>query len=98
MTAGDAWFSYRWWDENALPDLAFRRDMHTKCGYDPCELFAGDGPDRIDPNPHNVRASRGRLDNPGGTCLLAATCALPIGESMTRVTDLPRIITQLMFG
>lgn len=97
ISASDAWFSYRWWDDDA-PDLAFRRDMHTKCGYDPCELFAGEAPGRINPNALNVRASRGRLDNPGGECLLAATCPLPVGDGMVRVTDMPRIITQLMFG
>ncbi len=36
----DAWFSYYFWDHDALaPDYARTIDIHRKPGYDPCELF-----------------------------------------------------------
>ncbi|MEI6605502.1 MAG: nucleotide pyrophosphatase/phosphodiesterase family protein [Verrucomicrobiota bacterium] len=36
----DAWFSYYFWDDDALaPDYARTIDIHRKPGYDPCELF-----------------------------------------------------------
>jgi predicted AlkP superfamily pyrophosphatase or phosphodiesterase len=36
----DAWFTYYFWDDDALaPDYARTIDIHRKPGYDPCELF-----------------------------------------------------------
>lgn len=36
----DAWFTYYFWNDNALaPDYARTIDIHRKPGYDPCELF-----------------------------------------------------------
>lgn len=36
----DAWFTYYFWDQDALaPDYARTIDIHRKPGYDPCELF-----------------------------------------------------------
>ena len=99
LAAGDAWFSYRWWsDEAEAPDVAFRADVQGKCGYDPCELFPGSGPGRIDPDPARVRASRG-LVGPGaaGQCLLAATCGLPV-DATVKATDVPEIVRGVMFG
>lgn len=35
-----AWFTYYYWlDEAARPDFATTVDIHSKPGYDPCELF-----------------------------------------------------------
>ncbi len=35
-----AWFTYYYWlDERARPDFATTVDIHSKPGYDPCELF-----------------------------------------------------------
>ena len=35
----DAWFTYYFWDDDALaPDYARTVDIHRKPGYDPCEL------------------------------------------------------------
>jgi predicted AlkP superfamily pyrophosphatase or phosphodiesterase len=35
-----AWFTYYYWlDEGARPDFATTVDIHSKPGYDPCELF-----------------------------------------------------------
>ena len=36
----DRWFSYYWWlDDRVAPDYARTVDIHSKPGYDPCELF-----------------------------------------------------------
>ncbi|KAB2641622.1 MAG: alkaline phosphatase family protein [Verrucomicrobia bacterium] len=40
VAAPDAWFTYYFWDDDALaPDYARTIDIHRKPGYDPCELF-----------------------------------------------------------
>jgi predicted AlkP superfamily pyrophosphatase or phosphodiesterase len=40
ISTADAWFSYYFWEEDALaPDYARTIDIHRKPGYDPCELF-----------------------------------------------------------
>ena len=40
IAAPDAWFTYYFWDNDALaPDYARTVDIHRKPGYDPCELF-----------------------------------------------------------
>jgi len=43
LAAPDAWFEYRWWyDDEPTPAAARRVDATCKCGYDPCELLAGE--------------------------------------------------------
>lgn len=40
VAAPDSWFTYYFWDDDALaPDYARTVDIHRKPGYDPCELF-----------------------------------------------------------
>jgi predicted AlkP superfamily pyrophosphatase or phosphodiesterase len=40
VSAGDAWFTYYYWDDDAkAPDFARCVDIHRKYGYDPVELF-----------------------------------------------------------
>lgn len=40
LSAPRAWFTYYYWlDEAARPDFATTVDIHSKPGYDPCELF-----------------------------------------------------------
>jgi predicted AlkP superfamily pyrophosphatase or phosphodiesterase len=40
VAAPDAWFTYYFWNHDALaPDYARTIDIHRKPGYDPCELF-----------------------------------------------------------
>ena len=39
MAEPDSWFTYYFWDDDALaPDYARTVDIHRKPGYDPCEL------------------------------------------------------------
>lgn len=36
----DAWFAYPWWENpREAPDYASHVDIHSKIGFDPCELF-----------------------------------------------------------
>lgn len=60
-----AWFQYYWWqnDENA-PYYATDMDIHAKPGFDPCELFFGDG-GLVSLDPSKVGGSHGRTDVPG---------------------------------
>jgi len=40
IAAADSWFSYYWWENDAMaPDYARTVNIHAKPGYDPCELF-----------------------------------------------------------
>jgi predicted AlkP superfamily pyrophosphatase or phosphodiesterase len=40
MADPDAWFTYHFWNDDALaPDYARTVDIHRKPGYDPCELL-----------------------------------------------------------
>ncbi len=40
VAAADSWFTYYFWEDDALaPDYARTIDIHRKPGYDPCELF-----------------------------------------------------------
>lgn len=40
LAAKNAWFTYYYWDDDALaPDFARTVDIHRKPGYDPAELF-----------------------------------------------------------
>ncbi|HWB79142.1 MAG TPA: alkaline phosphatase family protein [Nannocystaceae bacterium] len=44
IARADRWFTYYWWlDDQRAPDYARTVDIHSKPGYDPCELF-------VDPN------------------------------------------------
>lgn len=40
VAKADRWFTYYWWlDDRKSPDYARTVDIHSKPGYDPCELF-----------------------------------------------------------
>ncbi len=55
------WLAYPWWtDRRAAPDYATHVDIHSKPGYDPCELFAGWPPGTISINAQRIRGSHGR--------------------------------------
>lgn len=98
LAAPDAWFDYRWWTEQSeAPAGAVQVGDPGKCGYDPCELFAGGEPGTIDPDPARVKASRGLLDvDPDDQCVLAATCE-PAISAAQKVTDLPAILSSILF-
>jgi len=55
-----AWFAYPWWtDSREAPDYAAHVDIHSKPGYDPCELFAGRTPFRTSLDAARIKGSHG---------------------------------------
>jgi hypothetical protein len=98
LACPDAWLAYPWWaPDEAPPALASQTDVQGKCGYDPCELFAGAGASAIDPRPELVRCSRGLTDGPlDDQCVLAASWELPsdVGPDVTAV---PGILKAVLF-
>jgi predicted AlkP superfamily pyrophosphatase or phosphodiesterase len=57
-----AWFQYYWWtDEETAPYYATDMDIHSKPGFDPCELFFGDT-GLVSLDPAKVSGSHGRVD------------------------------------
>lgn len=64
--AAGCWFAYPWWDSaSEAPDYATHVDIHSKIGFDPCELFwkipfLSTSMDCTLP-----KGSHGRLDCPG---------------------------------
>jgi predicted AlkP superfamily pyrophosphatase or phosphodiesterase len=63
LVAGEGcWFAYPWWRNRAdAPDYARHVDIHSKPGYDPCELFFGWPPGSVSLDPLRVRGSHGRV-------------------------------------
>jgi predicted AlkP superfamily pyrophosphatase or phosphodiesterase len=59
------WFAYPWWDDpREAPDYARHVDIHSKIGFDPCELFWGWPPPAVSLDPSRVRGTHGRDDAP----------------------------------
>jgi hypothetical protein len=77
-----AWFAYPWWDAPAeAPDYAGHVDIHSKPGFDPCELFWGWPPGRTGQTPAKVRGTHGRDDAPAAfAALTAAPLPPPAGH------------------
>ena len=56
-----SWIAYPWWDKhNEAPDFASHVDIHSKPGYDPCELFFNT------PLPLGVSQDTGRIKGTHG--------------------------------
>lgn len=61
VAAEGRWFAYPWWESpRTAPDFANHVDIHSKPGFDPCELFSGFPPTRITSDPNRVRGTHGR--------------------------------------
>jgi len=62
LAAAGRWLAYPWWRRRAeAPDYAGHVDIHSKPGYDPCELFFGWPPGTVSLNAGRVRGSHGRV-------------------------------------
>ena len=72
------WFAYPWWAQAfRAPDYACHVDIHSKPGFDPCELFFGRWPPMsVSPNPSRIGGSHGKA-GPDRRVLCAATFDLP---------------------
>lgn len=58
-----SWFAYPWWSgRREAPEYASHIDIHSKPGYDPCELFRGSWPFTVSTDPGLVRGSHGLVD------------------------------------
>ncbi|MFZ4395199.1 MAG: alkaline phosphatase family protein [Kiritimatiellia bacterium] len=63
LAAEGQWLAYPWWGCRAeAPDYAAHVDIHSKPGYDPCELFFGWPPGTVSLNPARICGSHGRVD------------------------------------
>ncbi|OGV79786.1 MAG: hypothetical protein A3K19_00540 [Lentisphaerae bacterium RIFOXYB12_FULL_65_16] len=80
------WFAYPWWQDRAeAPDYASHVDIHSKPGYDPCELFFGWPPPSVSQDPARVRGSHGRTGT-GREVAWAAT--FDLGEAPANLVGL----------
>ncbi len=56
------WLAYPWWTEkSAAPEYAGHVDIHSKPGYDPCELFFGWPPGTTGLDTDRVKGSHGKV-------------------------------------
>ena len=86
------WMAYPWWEErHEEPDFAAHVDIHSKPGYDPCELLFGRWPWRISTDPTRIRGTHGRA---GPTRLVAWASTLTLQPAPDSVLDLSRRIEQ----
>ncbi len=59
------WFAYPWWERpSEAPDYATHVDIHSKPGFDPCELFFGRTPFQCSTDVSRIRGTHGRTDAP----------------------------------
>ena len=91
LAEADSWFAYQWWDDDrAAPDYANHVDIHSKIGYDPCELFWKIPFFSTATDCGLVRGSHGRADAPAafhasrGIDLLYSANTLPESAAMIK--------------
>jgi predicted AlkP superfamily pyrophosphatase or phosphodiesterase len=62
MASEGKWLAYPWWADNGVaPEYAAHVDIHSKPGYDPCELFFGWHPMRTGMDATRIKGSHGRV-------------------------------------
>jgi predicted AlkP superfamily pyrophosphatase or phosphodiesterase len=85
QAAEGRWLAYPWWARRAeAPDYAGHVDIHSKPGYDPCELFLGWPPGTISLDARRVRGSHGRAGAGRRTCWASTA----ISGNIATVVDL----------
>ena len=73
IAAEGTWLAYPWWSaRDQAPDYATHVDIHSKPGFDPCELFFGWPPLGTSLDTSRVRGSHGRI-TPGRDIAWAST-------------------------
>ncbi len=73
VAAPGHWLAYPWWERPAeAPDYAGHVDIHSKPGYDPCELFWGWPPGCVSRNPQRIRGTHGLVGSGHETCWAAS--------------------------
>jgi hypothetical protein len=82
------WFAYPWWSKRQeAPDFAKHVDIHSKPGYDPCELFFGWPPGSVSLDTDRVRGSHGRI---GQGRAVAWACSFSFPFEPTDLIELAR--------
>ena len=81
-----AWFSYSWWESRRqAPDYATHVDIHSKIGFDPCELFWRIPLVSTSTDCTKVKGTHGRIDTPAA---FAVTEGLKELENKTTLLEL----------
>jgi predicted AlkP superfamily pyrophosphatase or phosphodiesterase len=89
VAAPGAWFAYPWWSaRREAPDYATHVDIHSKPGYDPCELFWGWPPPSVSLDPTRVRGTHGRADLPAAWAATAGALAPGGAAGVANLPDL----------
>ena len=89
LAKADSWFAYKWWnDDSAAPDYAGHVDIHSKIGYDPCELFWKIPFFRTSTDCSQVRGSHGRADAPAAFCATEGLECLRCANTLSELTAL----------
>jgi hypothetical protein len=80
-----SWCAYPWWtDEREAPDYARHVDIHSKPGYDPCELFFGGFfPPSTSLNWNKVKGTHGRTSQ----IAYASTDSAVTGDSFLELSS-----------
>jgi len=70
LTAADGcWFAYPWWHAGEKePEFARHVDIHSKPGFDPCELFFGWPPMSVSRNTARIGGSHGVVSGNACAC------------------------------
>jgi len=95
VAAEGCWFAYPWWTERReRPDYATHVDIHSKPGFDPCELFFGwPPPFAISTDATRVKGSHGRVGK-GREVAWAAT--FDIGAAPGDLIGLAKAVQSVM--
>ncbi len=85
-----SWFAYPWWaDPREAPDFATHVDIHSKPGFDPCELFWGWPPPSVSQNVSKVKGTHGRV---GAGSEIAWASSLRFDFEPKNLLDLSRAV------
>lgn len=85
LAAEGHWLAYPWWLRRAeAPDYAGHVDIHSKPGYDPCELLLGWPPGSVSLDPGRIGGSHGRAGAERKTCWASTA----ISGNIATVVDL----------
>jgi predicted AlkP superfamily pyrophosphatase or phosphodiesterase len=87
------WLAYPWWqDRSEAPEYAGHVDIHSKPGYDPCELFIGWPPGSVSLDPARICGSHGRADATRKTCWASSV----LSGSISNLVELANHVKQWM--
>ncbi len=91
------WFAYRWWDKDSeAPDYARHVDIHSKPGFDPCELFMSLWPPMsVSLDTSKIRGTHG--SGTGGEDAVFCGSSIDVGEAGT-IIGISEKVRKLLSG